>query len=258
MPRRLSSLLLSIALLVLPVAAHAQLGGLTRRVKLPRVATGQPEKPASDQPVRPIAPVINAAMVDQLLAGLTAESASLDQIGSAARTRAEAAKTAQVAPQQAWLDKVMHHEECKDQHHESDSETANRERLNAQASSAQDRGDKKKAEQLNAQADKLEQEINARAEAACTSLAPTDADYKAATANQDIPDEWQARRSAADTAARAGAAVAKLSPASYAQVKELVTLQLRNPGKAGLSAAEAAAIDAKRADLSVLLRAVGA
>ncbi|MEO8635807.1 MAG: hypothetical protein ABI587_11075 [Gemmatimonadales bacterium] len=47
MPRRVASLLLLVTMLVLPSAAHAQLGGLTGRVTLPRVAVDQPEKPAA-------------------------------------------------------------------------------------------------------------------------------------------------------------------------------------------------------------------
>lgn len=258
MSRRTSSLFLLAVLLTLPAAAHAQLGGLTKRVKIPRVASSPAEKPASDQPARPAAPVIDAPMVDRLIAGLTAEGAALDRAGNGARAQADAAKAAQAPAQQAWMDKIQAQEECKDQHHEKDAETATRERLNNEASAAQDRGDTKKAEQLNAQADKLEQGINARAEAACKAVGPTDADYKAATANQNLPDEWSARRSAADTAARAGAAAAKLSPASYGQVKEIVQLQLKNPGKAGLNAAEAAAVEAKRPELIALFKGVGA
>ena len=100
----LASVLLALSFLVTP--AEAQLGGLAKKARQRVSETAG--VPSTDQPARMAGPEVTTASVDQLLAGLKAEAATVERQAAAERQRqdqANAARTASDRQEQCYEDK---------------------------------------------------------------------------------------------------------------------------------------------------------
>lgn len=261
-PRTLISLLtlalLSLlALAILPATGHAQLGGLAKKAK--QAVAGKSEKPAADQPARSSAPTITTASVGSFINGLKAEQHVADSGRAAARDAKAKYEANAQAGMQNWMDKSQKYSECTDEQADNHPRAAERKKLQTSAGMARYKGEEKKADSLAAAVEKLDRQIEADGEKACAKLKTTPEDLQKQMMNQPPqPDEYGMVQEAIDSSVKIGARTAGLSPYQYAQMKEAVVAYLQNPKKSGIAGDEAAAIDARKPELTVLLKAVGA
>lgn len=263
-PFHLIALTLLLVLASLPTVAQAQLGGLSKRVKdrVTGATARAEEKPAQDEPARAAAPTLNPATVDQFVAGLKVERKTLDDARARVTAGQQQVANAQAARSKAWQDQQQKYSDCQNEKLEQHPKQPQRDSVQQAMAVARLKGQKPQAEALHSRLQKLEQEIQTDAEAACAQYKTDEKDMLAAftptESEKNQPSEYETMRAAGDTAIILGARAAGMSPRQYGQVKEAVMAQLKAPGKAGLNPAEAAAVDARRDELADLLKAVGA
>jgi hypothetical protein len=261
-PRSLISLLTLalvslLALALLPATGHGQLGGLAKKAK--QAVAGKSEKPAADQPARSSAPTITTASMGSFINGLEAEQQVADS-GRAAAKEAKAKYEANSAgAMQSWMDKSQKYSECTDEQADNHPRAAERKKLQTSAGMARYKGEDKKADSLASVVEKLDRQIEADGEKACAKLKTTPEDLQKQMMNQPAqPDEYAMVTEAVDSSIKIGARTAGMNPYQYAQLKEAVVAYLQNPKKSGIAGEEAAAIDARKPELTTLLKAVGA
>lgn len=261
-PRALVSLLVLalltlLALAVLPSTSHAQLGGLAKKAK--QAVAGKSEKPAVDQPAKASSVTITTASVASFISGLKAEQHVADSGRAAAKeARAKYDANAQAGVQN-WMSQTQKYDECTDEHTDNDPRAKERQKVQTAAGMARYKGETKKADSLDAVREKLDAKIIADAEKACEKLKTTPEDLQKQMMNQPPqPDEYGMAQEAVDSSIKIGARTAGLTSYQYAQMKETVVAYLQNPKKSGVTGDEAAAIDARKPELAVLLKAVGA
>jgi hypothetical protein len=241
----------------LPATGQAQLGGLAKKAK--QAVAPKAERPAADTPARSSAPNITSASISSFINGLKAEQ----QVADSGRAAAKDAKAKYDANSQGamqnWMDKSQKYDECTDEHTDNDSRKAQRNKLQTSAGMARYKGETRKADSLDAIREKLDAQIIADAEKACEKLKTSPEELQKTMMNQpQPPDEYSMVQEALDRSVKKGAQTAGMSDYQYAQMKEAVVAYLKEPRKSGITGSEAAAIDARRPELTALLSAVGA
>ncbi len=239
------------ALLLVPSVAQAQLGGITKRVKLP--GKEKVEAPAAAVGV-PSGPELDEESLDALLAGLKAEKAEQDKVAEAAKARIAKAEAARQNAGPAYMNALMRHQECVSQAGDKDPRAAQVRRLRDASS---DEDDEAKADRLDAKADSVQALIDAKAEKGCEKLKPN-MEEMAASANEHatLPSESQAIRDAKPQTEAAGAKAGGMDAKEYAAVKERVINVLYAPARFPLTSDERKAFTPRRDALQSALKAV--
>lgn len=251
------SLLALMALALIPSTGQAQLGGLAKKAK--QAVAGKAERPAADQPARASAPTITTASIGSFINGLKAEQHVADS-GRAAAKEAKAKYDANAqAGVQNWMNQSQKYEDCKDEQSDNHARKAERNKLQTSAGVARYKGETKKADSLAAVVEKIDRQIEADAEKACAEFKTTPEELQKQMMNQpQPPDEYAMVTEAVDSSVKLGAKTAGMNSYQYGQMKEAVVSYLKDPKKSGITGEEAAAIEARKAELATLLKAVGA
>lgn len=251
------ALLALLSLAVLPSIGHAQLGGLAKKAK--QAVAGKSEKPAADQPARASSPTITTASIGSFINGLKAEQHFADSGRAAAKDAKAKYEANSQAGMQNWMNQSQKYEECKDEHSDNHPRKAERNKLQTSAGMARYKGETKKADSLAAVVEKIDRQIEAEAEKACEKQKVTPEDLQKQMMNQpQPPDEYGMVTAAVDSSIKIGAQTAGMNAYQYGQMKEAVVSYLKEPKKSGITGDEAAAIEARKTELSTLLKAVGA
>jgi len=251
------ALSLTVPLVVGVAPAHAQFGGVLKKVPKPPALPGAPATPAPSKATGPEA-VLTADLVGRMIECMKLERKVLEQgIGEARKKAAEAAdgqQEKQMALMQSMMERQQKYQECLDAAMLKDKETPKLERLQDQA---EDETEDAKADELNRQASALEDAIRKRAEPACASLKVDMAgEMQAAQAQQARQESEQEMMSRVDEEAEEAAAKAcKLPVEEYARILE--TLCVGSLREGSVHPADEAHIQARSADLKPALEALG-
>jgi hypothetical protein len=262
LPRTLISVL-ALALMALmllaflPATGQAQLGGLAKKAK--QAVAGKGEKPAADTPARAASPTITTASLSSFISGLKAEQHFADS-GRAAAKDAKARYDANSAgAMQSWMDKSQKYSDCTSEAEDNHPRKAERNKLQTSAGMARYKGETRKADSLAAVVEKIDRQVEAEAEKSCEKLKTSPEELQKTMMNQpQPPDEYSMVTTAVDSSIKIGAMTAGLKAYQYGQMKEAVVAHLKEPKKSGIAGEEAAAIEARRPELTTLLKAVGA
>ena len=238
--RSLTAAILAAAL-VGGASAHAQIGGFLKK-KLPKLPVTGASAPAPAAPERPkYCAAITDEVLDRFLSALNAENAALAKRQAARQRVADAGRYAAEVMTPEGFAKF---EACKEAAIAKDPRTKERDRLRALADDAVRKVDNRKYQEYSAQADAIDELIDASAEKACGG------GPKAAAASLEAADTQAAVTALmadAEDPARAGSKAGGFTEQEYARLKECVIGRLSTPNTTPTTPESAEAID-KRAD----------
>lgn len=247
--RSLTAAILAAAL-VGGASAHAQIGGFLKK-KLPKlpVTGASAPAPAPAAPERPkYCAAITNEVLDRFLLALDAENAALAKRQAARQRVADAGRYAAEVMTPEGFAKF---EACKEAAIAKDPRTKERDRLRGLADDAVRKVDNRKYQEFSAQADAIDELIDAAAEKACgggpkavMASAAEQADTQAAAAV--LMEE-------AGDPAKAGLKAGGFTEQEYARLKECVIGRLATPNTTPTTPESAEAIDKRAAELKQAL-----
>lgn len=232
-------------------SAQAQIGGFLKKKlpKLPVPATSAPAPVANERPKYCAA--ITDEVLERFLKGLEAEHAAMAKRQEAERMMAGARDAAVRDAGLMTPEGFAKFEACKEAAAAKDPRTKERDRLRGLADAAVKKVETRKYQEFSAQADELDEQIEAAAEKACgggpralaasaREQADTQAAAQALMENTGDPDE-------------AGWKAGGFTEQEYARLKECVIGRLLTPNTTPTTPESAEAIDRRAADLEKAL-----
>ena len=249
--RRLLPAVALAAALLGGASAHAQIGGFLKK-KIPKIAVPGAPAPAPAVNERPkYCAAITDEVLDRFLKGLEAENAAIARREEAEQRVNAAGNAAARAAELMTPEGFAKFEACKEAAAAQDPRTKDRDRLRGLADAAARKVETRKYQEYSAQADELDELIDAAAEKACgggpkalLAAAGERADTKAAAA---------AMMDDAGDADEQGWKAGGFTEQEYARLKECVIGRLATPGATPTTPESAAAIDKRAAELEKAL-----
>ncbi len=246
--RRLLPAVVVAAALIGGASAHAQIGGFLKK-KLPKLPIPAASAPAPAVNERPkYCAAITDEVLDRFLKALETENAAVAREEEAKRRLNAAARNAAEMMTMEGMEKF---EACKEAAIAKDPRTKERDRLRGLADAAARKVETRKYQEFSAQADDLDDLIDAAAEQACGG------GPKAVLASAGERADTQAAAAAmmddAGDAGEQGRKAGGFTEQEYARLKECVIGHLATPDTTPTTPEAAEAIDKRAADLEKAL-----